>query len=144
MFKNFVTFSIFDNFTFQQADSAALLDFLEFLVFNQVSNESIDNYLSAIKIKLKILGLDTTPLFDPRIKYFKRSLAIIAPFRVIIKSIIDIALIKAVAQQCDTLCMGLVYKAAFLLSFYSFLRISNLVSHSMATWPQSITAASTC
>ena len=32
---------------------------------------------------------------------------------------------------CDSMYMGMVYKAAYLLAFFSFLRISNLVPHSV-------------
>ena len=51
-----------------------------------------------------------------------------------LKAIIDIPMLTNIAKVTDSMYMGFVYKAAILLSFFSFLRISNLVPHSMATF----------
>ena len=52
-----------------------------------------------------------------------------APLRVNLKKVIDIPLLRSIVSQCDFTFMGQIYKALYLLSFYSFLRLSNLVSH---------------
>ena len=54
--------------------------------------------------------------------------------KVNMKSIIDIAMLTQIAKVCDSMFMGFVYKAAILLSFFSFLRISNLFPHTMSTF----------
>ena len=43
-------------------------------------------------------------------------------------------MLTQIIQVCDSMYMGFVYKAAILLSFFSFLRISNLVPHSTAAF----------
>ena len=61
---------------------------------------------------------------DPRLRYFNRSLARIATFKVNLKAIIDISMLTWMVQVCDSMYMSFVYKATILLSFFSFLRIS--------------------
>ena len=89
------------------------------------------NYVSAIKTKFTIFSLDTTPLSDPRIKYFHKSVLLHRPFKVAIKSIIDPSTLTSIVNQCELMFMGTVYKAAYLLSFFCFLRLSNLVPHTI-------------
>ena len=83
-----------------------------------------------------MFGLSVLPFLDPRIKYFNRSLAISAPFKVKLKAIIDPHTLQKITKKCDSMYMGQVYKAAFLLSFVSFLRISNLVPHATTKFNQ--------
>ena len=108
-----------------------VLSFLEFLTINNLSPSVILNYISAIKTKFLIYAIDTSPLCDPRIKFFHKSLLLHRPFKVSIKSIIDPSTLNRIIKECDHMFMGLVYKTAYLLSFFSFLRISNLVPHSI-------------
>ena len=51
-----------------------------------------------------------------------------------IKTIIDIPILTKIAQHCNFIHMGFVFKASFLLSFFTFLRISNLVPHSISSY----------
>ena len=55
-----------------------------------------------------------------------------APLNVKLKSIIYISLLKRIVNQCDFTYMGQIFKALYLFSFYSFLRLSNLVPHTVA------------
>ena len=71
---------------------------------------------------------------DPRFRYFSHSLARNSSLKVCLKTIIDIPLLTEMSQVCDSMYMGFVYKAAILLSFFSFLRISNLVPHSITAF----------
>ena len=80
------------------------------------------------------LGLDVSAFFDPRFKVFTRALLRSRPLNPHIKAIIDIPMLTKIISQCDRLYLGMVYKAAFLLSFFSFLRISNLVPCSISSF----------
>ena len=133
-FRIFIAFCIFAQFSIFHLNTNHILVFLEFLVFNGTSTPSIANYLSAIKAKLSIYGLDLSPFSHPQIKYFTRSLTLTAPLKISLKTVIDVDTLKAIVTKCDTMYMGQIFKAAFLLSFFSFLRISNLVPHSMQTF----------
>ena len=108
-----------------------LLAFLEFLTFNKVSFASIINYISAIKTVLGNHGVNCSAFLDPRIKVFTRSLMRSRPLNPNIKTVIDIAMLTRIVKHCERMYLGMMYKAAFLLSFFSFLRISNLVPHSI-------------
>ena len=106
------------------------LPFLEFLTENAVSH-TIANYISVIKANLSLYGLSTTAFQDPRISYFQRSLTLNKPYAPVLKKIIDIPLLQAITAICDTMWMGQIFKALYLTAFFSFLRISNLVPHSI-------------
>ena len=131
MFRVFLSFCIFAGADICQLSTSTVLSFLEFLALSKLSLSVILNYISAIKTKFSILALDVSPFSDPRIKYFHRSLLLHRPFKVAIKSIIDPSTLKSMVKECDHMFMGPVYKAAYLLSFFLFLRITNLVPHSM-------------
>ena len=67
---------------------------------------------------------------DPRLSYFVRSLKLNAPLRVTLHNIIDIQLLNSIIAQCDKFYMGQIFKAMYLLAFFSFLRLSNMCPHS--------------
>ena len=91
------------------------------------------NYLSAIKTKFLIFGLDVACFSDYRLRYYQKAVQMHAPLNVKLKSIIDIyCLLKTIVNQCDLKYMGQIFKALYLLSFYSFLHLSNLVPHTVA------------
>ena len=92
------------------------------------------NYLSAIKTKLSNFGVHIFPFLDPRIKVYSKSILRTSPFNPNIKSIIDIPMLTSLIRQCEHIHMGIVFKAAILTSFFSFLRISNLVPHSTSSF----------
>ena len=89
------------------------------------------NYVSDINTKLSMFGLNTSVFRDPRIKYFKKSMARHTPFNITLKAIIDIPMLYDIDQACGHLHMGFLCKAAISLSF-SFLRTSNLVPHTIS------------
>ena len=130
-FRIFVAFCIFAKFSLSAITTNHILVFLEFLVFNGTSTSNITIYLSAIKAKLSIYGSDISPFSNPQVKYFTRSLTLTAPLKVSLKTVIDMNTLKAIVKKCDTMYMGQIFKAVFLLSFFSFLHISNLVPHAM-------------
>ena len=132
MFRTFVAFCIFARIALPLVHSDQVLAFLEFLAFNKVSHHSINNYLSAVKSQLSLYNLDISMFSNPRIRLFTKSLALSAPLKITLNSIIDIPTLTSIVLRCDSMFMGQVYKAAFLLSFFSFLRISNLVPHAIS------------
>ena len=79
----------------------------------------MSNYLSAIKTKLLILGLAVAGFADVRLMYYQKTFQMQAPLRVNLKRVIDIPLLKLIIQHCYYTYMGQVFKALYLLSFYS-------------------------
>ena len=134
MFRNFLAFINFLDVNIRNISPPHILAFLEFLVFNKISTSQISNYLAAIKAKFALFALDTSPFFDPRIKYYTRALARQAPLTIRLKTIIDIPLLTNIVQQCEHFYMGYVFQAAFLLAFFAFFRISKLVPNTMSAY----------
>ena len=106
-----------------------LLSFLEFLVLNNDSHSGVANCLSAVKAKLSLHGKSVQAFTDQRITYYQKALIMDKPFKVRLNAIIDKPLLSKIITLCDTLYMGQVYKTAYLITFFLFLRISNLVPH---------------
>ena len=130
-FRIFLSFCSFAVIDISHISPVQILTFLEFLTFNNVSFSGLANHLSAVKTSLSLHGLDVSSFMDPRIKLYNKAIMRHRPFNPSIKPIIDIDTLQAIALQCDRMHMGHICKAAILLAFFSFLRISNLVPHSI-------------
>ena len=131
LFRTFLAFVAFMSWDIHQVTTLRLLCFLECLQFNGVKQPQMANYLSVIKTKFLIFGLDVASFSDDCLRYYQKAVQMHAPLNVKLKSIIDIPLLKRIAHQCDFTYMGQIFKALYLLSFYSFLRLSNLVPHTV-------------
>ena len=134
MFRIYLAFTIFMAWPVHKVNVYVLLSFLEFLYYNNVSVSPIANYLAAIKAKCTIFNLDVTPFGDTRIKYYTKAITINRPLQVKLKKIFDIPLMLQLIKRCDSTYMGQVFKAIYLLSFFSFLRLSNLVPHAASAF----------
>ena len=131
MLSLFVGFCVFLNITFQQVTSEVLMAFMEFLVGNGASYSAVLNHISAVKAMWGLHGLPLAMFDSPKIKLFIKSVQMNRPITVSIPSIIDIPLLHRIIATCDTMYMGQVFKALYLVAFYSFLRLSNIVPHSL-------------
>ena len=87
------------------------------------------NYWSAIKSTFTIYGLDVSCFADNRLKLYQRTVHLHNPLSVKLNKVIDIALLKQIVEQSKLTYMGQIFKAVYLLSFFSFLRRSKLVTH---------------
>ena len=133
-FRMFLSFCCFATVALSQISTPVILSFLEFLVHNNTSPSSVLNYVSAIKSSFLRFGINLACFQDHRLKMYNKSLLRSKPLNPHIKTIIDIPMLTKIAEHCNFIHMGYVFKAAFLLSFFSFLRISNLVPHSISSY----------
>ena len=92
------------------------------------------NYISAIKTTLAMYGVSTMAFYDQRITLFQKSLRMTKQFTFKMKKIIDIHMLKDIVAICDSMWMGQIFKAIYLVAFFSFLRISNLVPHKISAF----------
>ena len=122
---------MFLNIDFQQLSSGVIMAFMEFLIGNGASYSAVLNHISAVKAMLGLYGLPLAMFDSPKIKLFMRSVQMNRPITVSIPSIIDIPMLHIIISTCDTIYMGQVFKALYLLAFYSFLRLSNIVPHAI-------------
>ena len=113
-------------------NTASILAFLEFLVKNDVSHSQVNNYISAIKHYFKLFNLSVTQCDHPHITLFTRSLRLNASYTPTTKNVIDIPTLIQISEQCEITSHPLIFRAAFLLAYFSFLRISNFVPHTIS------------
>ena len=137
MFSLFVGFCVFLNIAFQQVTSEVILAFMEFLTGNGASYSSVANHVSAVKAMFGLYGLPLAMFDSPKIKLFIKSVQMNRPISVSMPSIIDISLLQKITQVCDSMYMGQIFKAIYLLAFYSFLRLSNIVPHASSQFDPS-------
>ena len=74
-----------------------------------------------------IYGANTALFRDQRIPLFIKSLKSNSPLAPIVKLIIDDTLLLQIVTISAQLHSPLVYKALYLLAFFSFLRVSNIL-----------------
>ena len=125
-FRNFLSFCAFASIDIHHLSPMNILN------FNRVSHSGLSNYLSAIKSSLAMYGLTPSSFSDPRLKLYNKAIMRHSPLNPCLKPIIDTDTLQGMALQCDRMHMGHICKAAILLAFFSFLRISNLVPHTIS------------
>ena len=133
-FRLFLAYCRFIQVQVHQLTPLVLLSFMEFLMNNGSSKYAIANHLSAVKTSLTMYGASVFPFLDPRIKYIKKSLAVNKKFTGKIEKIIDIKTLTEIVSLCDTKWMGQIFQTLYLVAFFSFLRISNLVPHKITAF----------
>ena len=131
MFRIFLAFLCFHGIFQSQVTVEIILAYLEFLFCSDKSVSVMRNHVSAIKWRLQNLGIDTSPWDDSRIAMYLKSVQRAGPLSFRLKPIITPAILRSLITACDGTQMGFMYKAVYLLAFFSFLRLSNLVPHSL-------------
>ena len=80
-----------------------------------------------------IYALDTHCFKDERISLFLKSLEITAPLTPRIRTSVDIELLTSIITLCGVEA-PVVLKPLYLICFFSFLRLSNLLPHTVAAF----------
>ena len=107
---------------------------MEFLVENGQSQAHIANYMAALRAYHIIHNLPTALFKDERIQLFQKALKLKAPFKPMKRSLLTIDLLEKIIQQSQKLPFSFVFTPLYLLSFFSFLRMSNMLSHSTTSF----------
>ena len=118
----------------QQVDIQILLAFMEFLVQNGQSQPTIANYMAALRAYHIMYNLATDPFKDGRIQLFQKSLKIHAPFTPTQRNPLTIDLLSKIIQQCQKLPHSFIISPLYLLAYFSFLRMSNILPHSTTSF----------
>ena len=88
-----------------------------------MSASNITNHLTAIRSMCIIYNCDTTSLRDNRIPLFIKAVKLNRPLQPNLHFVIDEVLVEAIVLACSSLHSIFVFKALYLLAFYSFLRV---------------------
>ena len=131
-FRTFMAFCVCMKINVLELEVAHILCFMEFLVNSNVSVSMIQNYLFALKAKFIFNQLDHHVLADQKMRLYVKCLKINRPLNPVTRNIMTIKVLKHLTCLCDTIFMGSVYKAIFLVAFFAFLRLSNMTPHSIA------------
>lgn len=99
--------------------------FLIFLFDNQLSPATIASYVSALKYYFVVYNFDESLLHHSSISLLLRAFRLQAPIKIRKQGIIDLDLLQSIILACEVLPFPYLYKALFLLAFFSFCRISN-------------------
>ena len=107
---------------------------MEYLCHNKFTPSNILHYLDGIQAYCVIYNIITTSFRDEKIKMFIRSLKINRPLRVKTTSILTDAMLVDIVQVTAQLETPQVFTALYLLGFFSFLRLSNMIPHSFCSF----------
>ena len=111
-----------------------LLAFLEYLNHNGIAYSQSQNYRTALRALHILHGLDTNAFRDARLPPFLKALKIQALFNPRIPAHLDVPLLECIIKQCDSFQFPVVFKPLYLVVFFLFLRLSNVLPHSMASF----------
>ena len=134
MFREFLGFLVAAGFHLGQVNHFVLLAFMEYLVLNQISPANISNYLAGIRAQCIIFNLDTAAFQHQQIQYFLKSLKINRPLQPKLHKHIDIQLLTSILQVADSLQHSHIFKPLYILAYFSFLRLSNILPHTVASF----------
>ena len=134
MLSDFIAFLVVAGLCLSQVSTVQVLAFMEFLYLNHFSPSNIANYLARIKAMFVIYNLDHTVFSDSRIQLYLKSLKINRPFQPHIPQIVDEYLLDRIVAACDQFPNQIIFKALYTISFFSFLRLSYLLPHSIKTF----------
>ena len=134
MFSDYMAFLVVSGLDPARVNVQLLLAFLEYLHQNHCTVSSISNYLAAIRALSIMYDLPTDCFKNKKIQMFIRALKLNRPLTLKSHSILDEHMLKQVLLVCHELQNSLVFSAIYLLAFFSFLRLSNIVPHSTSTF----------
>ena len=134
MWQDFLSYQVAAGLPTCQVDTHLLLSFMEFLWQNGHSKANIANYVAALRTLYIIHGLPTQPFTDQRIQLYLKALKLNAPFQPTIRPTLDIAKLHSLLGFCESVPHSNVFKALYLTCFFSFLRLSNSLPHSLSTF----------
>ena len=134
MWKDFLSFQVAAGLPNYQVNTDILLSFMEFLHSNSLSPDHIANYMAPLRAFHILCALQTDSFQDKRIPLFLKALKIQAPLKVPIRSHIDIDLLSSLIALCDVFPHSHIFKALYLLCYFSFLRLSNILPHATTSF----------
>ena len=131
MFKDFLIFLVVTGLVITQVSSQTLLCFMEFLVQNQISHANIANYMAALRASFIIYAIPTVHFTDHRLQLFLKSVKSNSDFTPTIHSSITVDTLQNNCQVCTVLPNTEIFSALYLFAFFSVLRLSNILLHSI-------------
>ena len=130
MFQDFIGFLVASGLSLGKVNIYVLLAFLEYLHSNALTAANISNYLAGIRAIFILHDLPTHMFKDQRIQMFVKSLQIDRPLTIKSTPVFSIDMLRDIVIQSQKFEFSHIFAALYLLAFYSFLHLSNIVPHS--------------
>ena len=127
MFSDYMAFLVVSGLHPGEINVQMLLAFLEYLYQNKCTVSNIANYLAAIRAFSIIYDLPTDCFKHKKIQMFIKSLKMNRPLTLKSNSVMDENMLQQIMLACQQLPNPQVFSAIYLLAFFSFLRLSNIV-----------------
>ena len=86
----------------------------------------MSSYVSVLNHYFKLFDIDTSGVVHRKVHLFIKSVSVNSVYAPKFKAVFTIPILHQLALACDSITFGQVYKAAFLLAFVAFLRLSNI------------------
>ena len=134
MFQDFMGFLVASGLSLGQVNIYILLAFLQYLHSNALTATNICNHLAGIRAFFIFYGLPTDMFQDQRIQMFMKSLKINRPLMIKSTPVFSTDMLLHIVLQSQKFEFPHIFAALYLLAFYSFLRLSNIVPHSFMTF----------
>ena len=129
MFADFLAFLVVTGLTPCQINVDIILAFLEYLVDNSLYVANICNYLADLRTMFIIQNLPTHPFRDEKIQMFVKSVKLNRPLLVKTNSLFSEQMLLDIIAATETLEFSEIFLSVYLLAFFSFLRLLNMVPH---------------
>ena len=127
MFLTFLAFCVWANVDVAHVSVNMVLMFVKFLHENGLKIATIRNYISAIVTYAKWLGLDTQSFLHFKIPLMFKALQKMVVDIPKFKGIFQVTELRDIIKTCEKFEHPLQFKAIYLMAFFGFFRISNLV-----------------
>ena len=137
MFRDFLSFLVFIGLQLHQVNSNTMLSYMEYMVQMGYSHMNVSNNVAAIKSMSLVYGQDVSKFLDNRISLFIKSIKNNVQFSPVVKSLIDVEVLSEILQETQTFPHPAIYQPLYLFCFFSFLRISNILPHTIASFDMS-------
>ena len=134
MFQDFLGFLVASGLSLGQVNIYILLAFLQYLHSNALTATNICNYLAGIRAFFILHGLPTDIFQDHRIQMFVKSLKINRPLMIKSNPVFSTDMLTHIVLQSQKFEFSHIFTPLYLLAFYSFLRLSNIVPHSFMSF----------
>ena len=114
-----------------------VLAYMEYMLQSGMSASNITNHMAGIRAMFVAYGLNPSVLTDNRIPLFLKSVRINRPLQPYILLTLDVPLLEKNIQVCHHFKHPPVFQALYSFCFFSFLRLLNILPHSVATFDSS-------
>ena len=131
MFRNFLYFLEKAQISPFQVTTVIILAFMEQLHQKGLSQTNIANHMAGIWAMFIVYELNSSPFKDERLSLFIKSLKINAPLSLKGQKIIKVQMLQQIVAISQTLDNPLVFKMLYFFTFFSFLRLSNILPHAV-------------